>query len=130
LLDLEINVMGKKELKRTVSAPSKACLTTAGELLSVELGADEDVQWTWCHHGERGSSVIGYTIVTLEPIEVPEKRTIGFFSLEKLDGPVDPDADRSWLEEVQRRSAALDAGLMTSSPAAEVFERIRSRLKQ
>jgi putative addiction module component (TIGR02574 family) len=50
--------------------------------------------------------------------------------LEELDGAVDPDADRSWLEEVQRRSAALDAGLMQSYPAEEVFERVRSRLKQ
>jgi hypothetical protein len=50
--------------------------------------------------------------------------------LEELDGVVDPDADRSWLEEVQRRSTAFDAGLMQSFPAEEVFERVRSRLKQ
>ncbi|HEY7639620.1 MAG TPA: addiction module protein [Steroidobacteraceae bacterium] len=50
--------------------------------------------------------------------------------LEELDGPVDPDADRSWLEEVQRRSAAFDAGLMKSYPAEEVFAQVRSRLKQ
>ena len=50
--------------------------------------------------------------------------------LEELDGPTDPDADRSWLEEVQRRSAAFDAGLMESIPAEEVFELVRSRLKQ
>lgn len=55
----------------------------AGELLSVELAKDEDVQWIWCHHGERGSSVIGYTIAPREPIEIPEKRPIGFFSLEE-----------------------------------------------
>lgn len=76
-------MMEKEDVKRTVIAPSNACLTTTEELLSVELGAHEDVQWIWCHHGERGSSVIGYAIVTPEPIEIPGKRPIGFFSLEE-----------------------------------------------
>jgi putative addiction module component (TIGR02574 family) len=59
----------------------------------------------------------------------PEQERLLRALLEELDGPVDLDADRSWLEEVQRRSAAFEAGLMTSSPAEEVFERVRSRLK-
>lgn len=60
----------------------------------------------------------------------PEQERLLRVLLEELDGPADPYADRSWLEEVQRRSAAFDAGLMTSSPAEAVFERVRSRLKQ
>lgn len=70
-------------VKRIVMAPSSAGPLRAGELLSVDLGADEDVQWIWCHHGERGTSVIGYTIASPEPIEIPEERPIGFFSLEE-----------------------------------------------
>ena len=50
--------------------------------------------------------------------------------LEELDGPIDPDADRAWLAEVQRRSAEFDAGLVQAIPADEVFERVRARLKQ
>ena len=50
--------------------------------------------------------------------------------LEELDGPIDPDADRAWLAEVQRRSADFDAGLVQAIPADEVFERVRARLKQ
>jgi putative addiction module component (TIGR02574 family) len=60
----------------------------------------------------------------------PEQEQLLRALLEELDGVVDPDADRSWLEEVQRRSTAFDAGLMQSFPAEEVFERVRSRLKQ
>lgn len=60
----------------------------------------------------------------------PEQERLLRALLEELDGVVDPDADRSWLEEVQRRSAAFDAGLMQSFSAEEVFERVRSRLKQ
>ena len=49
---------------------------------------------------------------------------------EELDGPIDPEADRAWLEEVQRRSAQFDAGLVKAIPADEVFERVCARLKQ
>ncbi|MFC4311113.1 addiction module protein [Steroidobacter flavus] len=50
--------------------------------------------------------------------------------LEELDGPADMDADRAWLEEIQRRSAEFDAGLVKAIPAEEVFERARARLKK
>ena len=50
--------------------------------------------------------------------------------LEELDGPIDPDAERAWLDEVQRRSADFDAGLIKTVSAEEVFERARARLKQ
>jgi hypothetical protein len=72
----------KEDVKRTILAPSSARPSRAGDLLSLELGADKDVQWIWCHHGERGSSVIGYTVVPRETIEILEKRPIGFFALE------------------------------------------------
>lgn len=50
--------------------------------------------------------------------------------LEELDGPADMDAERAWLDEVQRRSAEFDAGLVRAIPAEEVFERARARLKK
>jgi hypothetical protein len=49
--------------------------------------------------------------------------------LEELDGPPDPDADRLWLEEAQRRSRELDAGLVKPVSGEEVFERARARLR-
>jgi putative addiction module component (TIGR02574 family) len=60
----------------------------------------------------------------------PEQELLLRALLEELDGPADPDAERAWLGEVQRRSADFDAGLVKSIPAEEVFERLRSRLKQ
>jgi hypothetical protein len=41
--------------------------------------------------------------------------------LEELEGPADNDAERLWLEEIQRRSDALDAGLESLVPAEQVF---------
>ena len=60
----------------------------------------------------------------------PEQEQLLRALLEELDGPADPDAERAWLDEVQRRSAEFDAGLVKPVPAEEVFDRVRSRLKQ
>jgi putative addiction module component (TIGR02574 family) len=60
----------------------------------------------------------------------PEQEQLLRALLEELDGPADPDAEQAWLDEVQRRSAEFDAGLVKSIPAEEVFARVRSRLKQ
>lgn len=49
--------------------------------------------------------------------------------LDDLDGPADPDVDRTWLEEVQRRSRELDAGLVTPISSEEVFAPARARLR-
>ena len=39
--------------------------------------------------------------------------------LEELDGPPDPNVERAWLEEAQRRSRELDAGTLATIPADE-----------
>ena len=63
-------------------------------------------------------------------LDRPEQERLLRALLEELDGPADSDADQAWLDEVQRRSAELDAGLVKTVRADEVFERIRARLKQ
>lgn len=50
--------------------------------------------------------------------------------LEELDGAPDPDVERLWLEEVQRRSRELDAGAVHTIPADEVFDKARDQLKR
>ena len=60
----------------------------------------------------------------------PEQEHLLRALLEELDGQVDPDAEREWLKEVQRRSAEYDAGLVKTIPANEVFEHVRLHLKQ
>ena len=66
----------------------------------------------------------------IRTLQRPDQERLLRALLEELDGPADPDADRVWLEEVQRRSAEFDAGLVKTIPAEEVFERVRARLKQ
>ena len=62
-------------------------------------------------------------------LDRPEQERLLLALLEEFDGPADPDADRAWLDEVQRRSAEFDTGLVKTVPADEVFERVRARLK-
>jgi putative addiction module component (TIGR02574 family) len=49
--------------------------------------------------------------------------------LEELDGPPDASAEEAWLQEVQRRSAELESGSVKPVAAAEVFAKLRKRLK-
>jgi putative addiction module component (TIGR02574 family) len=49
---------------------------------------------------------------------------------EELDGPMDPDVEAAWLEEIQRRDLELEQGRVESVPAEEVFRRLRSTLKK
>jgi len=66
----------------------------------------------------------------IRTLKRPEQERLLRALLEELDGPADPDADRAWLDEVQRRSADFDAGRVKTIPGDEVFERVRARLKQ
>lgn len=66
----------------------------------------------------------------IRSLDRPEQEQLLRALLEALDGPVDSDAERIWLDEVRRRSAEFDAGMVKTIPAKEVFERTRSRLKQ
>jgi hypothetical protein len=52
-----------------VNAPAPSPATTnllPGQVLSVILGADEDVEWTWTSSADRVSYVSGYTVVKRE----------------------------------------------------------------
>ena len=48
--------------------------------------------------------------------------------LEELDGLPEPGVEQARLDEVQRRSRELDAGLVESLPADEIFAHLRDKL--
>lgn len=56
----------RKGAKRTLAAPGSTAPMSGGEVLCVEVGPDEDVEWVWSHDRERGSTVTGYRIVSRE----------------------------------------------------------------
>ena len=49
--------------------------------------------------------------------------------LASLDDPSDPELDRLWAEEIERRVDASIAGKVKTTPADEVFAEIAARYK-
>ena len=47
-----------------------------------------------------------------------------------LDGAMDEDVEKAWLEEAERRYKELQEGEVVLIPAEEVFARARARLKR
>jgi putative addiction module component (TIGR02574 family) len=46
-----------------------------------------------------------------------------------LDAPADPDAERAWVAEAERRLAEIESGTVETIPGSEVLKEARSRLK-
>jgi hypothetical protein len=67
--------MKKTEKKRVIQAPSSDSSAQPGQILSVELGEEEEVVWQWTHREDGSSVVTGYEIVKKneEKIERSEK---------------------------------------------------------
>jgi hypothetical protein len=53
----------EEKKKRVVTAPSTPSGATSGEVISVEVSEDEEVEWVWSHDAASGSAVTGYRIV-------------------------------------------------------------------
>jgi putative addiction module component (TIGR02574 family) len=64
----------------------------------------------------------------LERLELAE---VLFDSVDAEDEEEDPvDAKAAWANEIKNRVDEFDAGMAESRPVADVFERVRSRLKR
>jgi hypothetical protein len=55
--------MKEIEKKHIVQAPSSGGSDSPGQVLSVELGEDEEVIWQWTHRPDGTSAVTGYEVV-------------------------------------------------------------------
>lgn len=61
-------------------------------------------------------------------LSVEEKACLARILIEELDTTIDPDVDRLWLEEAQRRYDAFLRGELVARPGEEVMQRARNRL--
>lgn len=57
-----------------------------------------------------------------------EKATLARILIEELDTTIDPDADRLWLEEAQRRYDSFLRGDIEARSGDDVMQRARNRL--
>jgi putative addiction module component (TIGR02574 family) len=64
-----------------------------------------------------------------EALELPADARIGLVDriLASLNLPTQPEIDRLWAEEAERRVAEIDAGKVELVPGEEVFSKIRRK---
>jgi putative addiction module component (TIGR02574 family) len=67
--------------------------------------------------------------VVNQALELPAEARIDLVDriLESLNLPVQPDIDRLWAEEAERRVAEIDRGEVDLIPGEEVFDKIRRK---
>jgi hypothetical protein len=61
-------------------------------------------------------------------LSLEEKAALARILIEELDTSVDPDVERLWLEEAQRRYDAFVKGKIEARPGDEVMQRARNRV--
>lgn len=66
----------------------------------------------------------------IRALDADEKRELLRSLITELDTPADPDVEKAWLEESQRRYRELVEGKVKGIPGRLVFQRLRSRLGQ
>jgi putative addiction module component (TIGR02574 family) len=64
----------------------------------------------------------------IRALSAEDKRELLRSLVAQLDPTVDPDVQKAWLEEAQRRYRELAEGKVKGIPGPEVFKRLRSRL--
>ena len=57
-------------------------------------------------------------------LDEADRATVAGALIESLEGPPDPDAEKAWSKEIQRRVKALEAGSVGTLPWSEVRERL------
>lgn len=65
----------------------------------------------------------------IQALEPADKERLLEFLLDDVV-PADPETDRAWLEEVQRRSRELDEGKVTAVSWEQVALDVRARLRK
>ena len=66
----------------------------------------------------------------LDKLSPRQKAELARTLIDSLDEDLDEDVEQLWLDEATRRYEAYRCGEMTSRPAAEVFARVRARLRR
>jgi putative addiction module component (TIGR02574 family) len=64
----------------------------------------------------------------IQALTASEKKDLLRTLVADLDAPADPEVEKAWLEEAQRRYQDLAEGKVKGVPGKLVVERVRSRL--
>ena len=76
------------------------------------------------------STVVAEIEAKIRSLSLEDKTELIRALIAELDGPADPDVERAWLEEAQRRNREITEGKVQPVPGERVFENLRARLKR
>ena len=76
------------------------------------------------------STVVAEIEAKIRSLSLQDKTELIRALIAELDGPADPDVERAWLEEAQRRHREITEGKVQPVPGERVFENLRARLKR
>jgi putative addiction module component (TIGR02574 family) len=76
------------------------------------------------------STVVAEIEAKIRSLSLEDKTELVRALIAELDGPADPDVERAWLEEAQRRYREVIEGKVQPVPGERVFENLRARLKR
>jgi putative addiction module component (TIGR02574 family) len=113
----------------------KGCLRTCHVAATIQPGSKKASAEAVGTRHERviGISAMGSPARQLESkalkLPVRERARRAERLLSSLDDQTDPDAEKLWVEEAERRLEELRSGTVTSRPAESVFRKARSRLR-
>ena len=66
----------------------------------------------------------------LDKLNPKQKAELARTLIDSLDDDLDEDVEQLWLDEAARRYEAYRRGELSSRPSADVFARVRARLRQ
>ena len=66
----------------------------------------------------------------LDKLNPKQKAELARTLIDSLDDDLDEDVEQLWLDEATRRYEAYRRGELSSRPSADVFARVRARLRQ
>jgi putative addiction module component (TIGR02574 family) len=76
------------------------------------------------------SAVVAEIEAKIRSLSLEDKTELVRALIAELDGPADPDVERAWLEEAQRRHREVVEGKVQPVAGERVFENLRARLKR
>lgn len=74
------------------------------------------------------SRTIAAVLADALQLDIADRAALVAELIASLDGPPDQDRDAAWAAEIERRTAALDAGTMQTEPWSEVKRRIEREI--
>lgn len=76
------------------------------------------------------STVVAEIEAKIRSLSLEDKTELVRGLIAELDGPIESDIERVWLEEAQRRHREIVEGKVQPVPGERVFENLRARLKR